>query len=106
MNQGDIELGRFTANSHTSTGEGTYSMLRFSNAVSENDIVVEATADSDSRTTKIEMVSGTGAEVKIDLADAYGLALKIREVEVCVGGVTHYMLVIGSPPYPVQKSPA
>jgi hypothetical protein len=97
MSQMDYELGSVTANTHTMQGLGKFSLLRIRGEAGGNHILLSADETGQSR---IEMVNGTaGAKIDINVADCFDKLIKMRQFEVCVGGITEYVLLLGSATY-------
>jgi len=99
MNQGDMELGRQVANTHTNQTLGAFSMLKVRGTSEDSYIQMDASSSKG----ELKIVGATDlGQVIIDTAEAHGLQLRLRQVEVCVNGVTKYAIALISEP---QNSP-
>lgn len=88
---GNVELARAGANHNTIPGASIESYYAVSSG--GNRISLDAAA------AKILLVGGAGGAIDINLGDAAGKDIRIREVDVCVNNVTKKMRVLGSAPY-------
>jgi hypothetical protein len=95
MNGQSVQLGRYTANTHSHSSGGSYSLLtvEYNGTDADNFIRLDSSVADQ---VQIKMVSGDGAIVDINSADCFKETLKVRQVAVCVNDETWYMLVLGS----------
>ena len=91
MSQQAIEVGRYTANTHTHEGQGKYSFLKITPKGGGTHILLDASDGSD---VTFEILGAGGGKLIANSEDIGSEEIRPRWTAVCEGGVEKFAKVV------------